>query len=107
MSAFKDAIAADVRNVFLNADEFSDYHDIDGERVLCQIDRNVIGEANGTMAHPLEGVFVNTLTIYVGSDAIEKPVEGQILSVDGSMHGVRSVSDEMGMLVIVAEANEQ
>ncbi len=104
MSAFKDALAVDVKKVFLNADEFSDYHDLDGERVLCQIDKNLIDGAQGTET---EGVFVNTLTIYVSADDIEKPVEGQILSVDDSMHIVRSVSDEMGILVIVAESNEQ
>lgn len=103
MSVFKDAAASDIKRVFLNADEFSDYHDIDGERVLCQIDKNVTKGA----AASLEGVFINSLTIYVSSEDIEKPVEGQILSVDGSMHSVRSVSDEMGVLVIVAEVNEQ
>jgi hypothetical protein len=107
MSAFKDAVATDVKAVFLNADEFSDYHEINGERVLCQIDKNMIGEASDTQSHPLEGVFVNTLTIYVDSNDIEKPVEGQLLSVDDSMHIVRSVRDEMGVLVIVAEAHDQ
>lgn len=107
MSAFKDAVATDVDAVFLNADEFADFHDIDGETVRCMIDKNIINETSDTQAYPLEGVFVNTLTIYVRTGDILTPVEGQILSVDDSMHIVRSVSEEMGMLVIVAEANEQ
>lgn len=106
MKSFKEMLADDVKATFLNASEFSDYHDLNGERVLCQIDKNIVsGTDDG--AHPLEGVFVNTLTIYVAAGDFEKPVEGQILSVDDSMHIVRSVSDEMGVLVIVAEANEQ
>lgn len=106
MKSFKEMLADDVKAVFLNANEFSDYHDLNGERVLCQIDKNIV-EDSGAGAHPLEAVFVNTLTIYVAAGDIDKPVEGQILSVDDSMHIVRSVSDEMGVLVIVAEANEQ
>ena len=33
MKTFKDFSAADVQNVFLNLNEFADYHDIDGEKI--------------------------------------------------------------------------
>ena len=103
MSAFKDAVAKDVMAVFLNEDEFADVHEVQGERVSCVIDTDVTQGA----ASSLEGVFVNTVTVYVRVGDISTPVEGSVLSVDGSMHLVRSVSVEDGMLVIVAEANEQ
>lgn len=102
MSAFKDAIAKDVTDVFLNVDEFADVHEINGERVACVIDTSVVKEA----ADGLEGVFINAKTIYVRVGDIATPVEGATLYVDGSMHLVRSVSVEDGMLVIVCEANE-
>jgi len=38
---------------------------------------------------------------------IETPVEGAPLNVDGSLHLVKSVSNEGGVLVIVTEANDQ
>lgn len=103
MSAFKDAVANDVMAVFLNEDEFADVHEVNGERVSCVIDKNLMQEADAS----LEGVFVNALTVYLREGDIDTPVEGAILSVDGSMHLVRGVSVEDGMLVIVAEANEQ
>lgn len=104
MSAFKDAVAKDVGSVFLNQDEFADWHDIGGERVKCLIDTDVTGEAKAE----LEGVFINALRIYVAScDLVRRPIEGEHLSVDGSLHFVRRVSDEMGVLVITCEANEQ
>lgn len=105
MSAFKDAVAADVISTFINLDEFADLHEIAGTvDVPCILDK-IITQSNGSDA--LMGVFVNQLTIYVKVGDIETPVEGQILSVDGSMHLVRSVSLEDGILVVVAEANEQ
>lgn len=105
MSAFKDAVAADVKNVFINLDEFAEPHDINGETVDCVIDKNVIKENSN---RELEGVFANTLTIYVATqDLPAVPVEGELLRVDGSLHIVRNVSDEMGVLVITAEASEQ
>lgn len=104
MSAFKDAIAADIKNVFINTDEFAEEHDINGVMIPCVISDDLTAGANAS----LEGVFINTLTINVSKDALnEVPVEGELLRVNGSLHIVRSVSDEMGMLVITCEANEQ
>ena len=40
MSAFKDMIAADVHAVFLNTEEFSDLHNINGKDMPVQEDSN-------------------------------------------------------------------
>ena len=102
MSAFKDAVAADVGRVFLNLDEFAEEHEIGHEVVPCILD---ITQANGDDSYL--GVFVNQLTIYVEVGVIETPVEGELLNVDGALHLVKSVSNEGGVLVIVTEGNEQ
>ena len=104
MSAFKDAIAADIKNVFINTDEFADEHDINGVMIPCVISDDMTAGASAS----LEGIFLNTLTIHVSKDDLDEiPVEGELLRVNGSMHVVRSVSNEMGMLVITCEANDQ
>lgn len=105
MSAFKDAVRKDVQTTFLNLDEFADYHEINGEQVTCVIDKDVTGEAPTAKGNvTIEGVFVNSVTVYVAENALRaRPVEGERLEVDGSLHIVRSVSDEAGMWVIVAE----
>ena len=46
MSAFKDFVAADVQNVFINLDEFSEEHEIGHEVVPCILDK-IITQANG------------------------------------------------------------
>lgn len=106
MSAFKDAVATDVGAVFINEAEFAEEHMLGREQTLvkCVIDRDMTAEAELNRY----GVFVNTLTIYVPTNALpEAPVEGELFRVDGSSHLVRSVSDEAGVLVIVCEASEQ
>lgn len=104
MSRFKAAIQKDIKAVFLNLKEYGEWHTINGLKVQCLIDKNLTQDfANAQIL----GVFVNILTIYVDSSDMPTPVEGEILSVDGSLHLVKSVSEEGGMLVIVAEANEQ
>ena len=104
MSRFKAAVQNDIKAVFLNLEEFGEWHTLNEVKVQCIIDRNLTQDYSDS--HVL-GVFVNILTIYVDSSDMPTPVEGEILSVDGSLHLVKSVSEEGGMLVIAAEANEQ
>lgn len=104
MSRFKDAVHNDIKAVFLNLEEYGEWHRLNGVSVQCVIDKNL---TQGTDMGQIIGVFANILTVYVSGDDIQAPVEGEILSIDGSLHLVKSVSEEGGMLVIVAEANEQ
>ena len=39
MSAFKDFVAADVKNVFINPEEFAEEHEIGHELVPCILDK--------------------------------------------------------------------
>lgn len=108
MSRFKDAVQNDIKATFLNLEEFGEWHTLNGLAVQCVIDKNLTQDLSGErVMSGIIGVFSNLLTIYVDGSDIVAPVEGEILSVDGSLHLVKSVSEEGGMLVITAEANEQ
>ncbi len=104
---FKSMVAHDINDVFLCGNEFAEMHRINDDLVECVIDELLTKESADTLTNPMEGVFLNGITIYVRTEDIRKPVEGEVLMIDGHMHLVRRVSEEMGMLVIVAEANEQ
>lgn len=107
MSAFKDTIKKDIET-FLNIDEFADRHELNGREIVCLVDKDVTDEAKVSVRNPLEGVFDNTLTIYVKSADLERePVEGEIFRLDKELYVVASVSSEMGMFTIVAEAKQQ
>ena len=107
MMDFKAMVAHDVNAVFLNSGEFAEMHRLNDELVECVIDELLTQEAADTLSNPMEGIFLNGITIYVRTEDIRKPVEGEVLMIDGRMHLVKSVREEMGVLVIVAEANEQ
>lgn len=108
MSAFKDAVKKDIEGVFLNIDEFADRHKLNGQDVICLVDEDKTEAAKVSVRNPYEGIFVNAITIYVKSADLERqPVEGELLRLDKALYRVASVSSEMGMLTIVAEANKQ
>ena len=107
MSAFKNAVKKDVESVFINHDEFAESHTIDGVRVVCIVDKDITAGRDGREVN-FDGVFVNTLTIYVSTSHIEnRPVEGQYIDLDGETYRVMNVSDEDGILAIIVEVNAQ
>lgn len=107
MSLFKRCVEHDVTNVFLNLDEFADWHTIDDVRLRCIVDKDMTEAYSNAQSDPIEGVFHNTVTLYVRAMDMERPVEGELLRLDGSLHLVESVSDEMGVYVIIATENRQ
>lgn len=109
MSRFKDAVKNDIDRVFLNQDEFAEVHNLDGERVKCAVSLDVTSEAgSNSRSYAYEGVFLNTLTVYVKAASISRrPVEGELWEIDGELHSVHRVSEEEGMLVVTTEASAQ
>lgn len=108
MSAFKDAVAADIKAVFINPLEFADKHNINGQAVDAVIDRDVIRERQlPTAAEYSEGVFREEMLVYVdAADLRRKPVRGEIFRLDGDLYLVSEVAENMGVLEITIQANE-
>lgn len=106
MSAFKDIVKADVHNVFLNIDEFSDIHNVNGIEMAVQIDTNEQIEREKRMAQNMDGVWLNQKLIYVAaSDFGPMPRQGSILKLDGKIYTVNDAVDEDGVYSITIEAN--
>lgn len=108
MSAFKDAVAADIKAVFINPIEFADLHNINGQMVNAVVDRDVIKERQQpSAAEYAEGIFREEMLIYVeASELRRKPVKGEILRLDSELFLVAEVAENMGVLEITLQANE-
>ena len=106
MSTFKDIIKQDIHRTFLNIDEFSDTHKINGVEMPAQIDTNELIEREKRMNQNVDGVYTNQTMLYVAaSDFGAKPKQGSILKLDGRIYRVDDVVDEYGVYSITIEAN--
>lgn len=104
---FKDKLEKDLKNVFFNQNEFAEYHDIDGQQVLAIIESDQFNERpKDQLYHLTNGIYRSSITIYVKSADYDKPVIGQRISVDEEDYYVVSVSEDTGLLKIIATANE-
>lgn len=106
MSAFKDIIAADVHTTFLNTEEFSDIHVVNGVEMPVQIDSNEQIEREKRFNQNMDGVYLNQKLIYVAaSDYGPLPKQGSLMTLDGKRYKVADAIDEYGVYSITIEAN--
>ena len=65
---FKDIIKADVKDVFLNTEEFSDMHIVNGVPMAVQIDDIEQIEREKRYNQNMDGIFVSQKLIYVSAE---------------------------------------
>ena len=106
MSTFKEIIASDVKNVFLNVDEFSETHSVNGVDMAVQIDSNEQIEREKRMNQHMDGIYKNEKLIYVAAaDFGPMPKQGSILRLDGQISKVEDAIHEDGVYSITIGAN--
>ena len=111
MSGFKDMVAGDIENVFLNLDEFAEEHDLNGTKCKCILqDESVMEDLSidEQMSQSYPGLYGSRLLVNCKkADLPEVPVTEQMFRVDGKLYIVESCNNDMGMLTIQLVANER
>ncbi len=105
---FKEQLAADNKNIFMNLDEFSELHVINGREMAVQIDGNEMIEREKYRSDIYaEGVYKKKLLIYVMAvDFGKLPAVGRVLTLDGKTYTISDAVDEAGIYSISLEANK-
>lgn len=107
---FKEQVAWDNSNIFMNLDEFSDIHIVNGKEMIVQIDNNEMINREKRYRYKrnlyADGVYVKELLIYVRAEDFGKlPAVGRTLTFDGKSYTVSDAVDEEGIYSLSLEAN--
>ena len=104
---FKELVAADISDVFLNRLEFADTHRINGKEMTVLVDENELLErdkAKVLMAQT-EGTYKARRLIYVAKNEFgPRPAQGVTLTLDTKQYKVKDCTEEAGVLAIELEA---
>lgn len=108
---FKQLIRADNTEVFMNFEEFGEYHNVGGKDMLCIIDGNELidRERRYQFRKSLyaDGIYLKELLIYVREvDMGALPAIGRSLTFDKKTYIVADAVDEDGIYSITMEANK-
>lgn len=103
---FKEIVKNDVRQVFMNLDEFSETHTINGKEMPVQIDSNEQIEREKRLNQNMDGIYKNQKLIYVSAEDFGAlPKQGAMLNMDGRMYKVEDAIHEDGVYSITLGAN--
>lgn len=107
---FKEQIASDNQNIFLNTEEFADVHVINGVSMPCQIDSNELIErekhVNYRQGMYGDGVYIKELLLYVRADDFGAlPAVGRSLTLDRKTYIITDTVEEYGIYSLTLEAN--
>lgn len=106
MMTFKNIIRQDVHRTFLNPEEFSDIHMVNGEEMPVQIDSNEQIEREKRINQNMDGIYKNQKLIYVSAERFGSlPKQGSLLYLDGRTYRVADAIEEDGVYSITLEAN--
>jgi len=108
---FKEQIAADTKNVFMNELEFSEEHIIDGKEMLCIVDNNELMARRGKDKYRakfyVDKVGIKDILIYVrAEDFGVLPAIGRTLMFDGKPYVICDAVNECGIYSINLEMNK-
>lgn len=106
---FKEQVAADIDNVFLNFDEFGEYHDVEGKQVLMIIDNDKLAELKMSQKEKsqiLELVEADLL-LYARTADLPKSLEpGNLINFDGKVMIIRYSNAAMGITELAIAQNK-
>lgn len=108
---FKEQIAHDNNAVFMNLDEFSGVHTVNGKEMPVQVDSNEMIDREKRYQYKrslyADGVYMKELLIYVKAEDFGKlPAVGRILNFDGKAYTISDAVDEDGIYSPCLEANK-
>ncbi|MGG7200758.1 hypothetical protein ACQPUL_08425 [Clostridium butyricum] len=100
---FKELINEDVCNVFMNDEEFSDIHLVDGKEMSVMIDEYEHVERSKSKYG--DGLHTRQKLIYLKANEYGRlPSIGKQLNLDGKVYKITDATDEGGLYSITLEA---
>ena len=99
---FKDEIANDLKNVFLDIDEFAETHLVEGKEIKCVIDNDSL--KNRQVSAEI-GIDESTLLLFAQIEDLPKRQKGGLLNVDHKEYTIDDWKVNFGMAEIVLSRN--
>lgn len=104
---FKELVTSDIDNVFLNVDEFSEIHIVNGKSMPVMVDNNELIERKKRAKENMDGIYAHQNLIYVSAaDYGPLPKQGTVLTLDNLTYRVVEAVSEDGIYAITIGANK-
>lgn len=107
MSKFRQMVQKDLKNIFLNPQEFAELHNLNGSECMASVQALTNKDMLVSSTTGLDGITGQTVNVYCALvDLEERPTHGQLFTLDDETYYVVNVEDNMGMLKIMLGENQ-
>lgn len=101
MFSFKEMLADDAKNIFLNIGEFGEERMIDGRKTVVIVDDDLLQKRRSLSNNPSDGVYSAAVIFYVmASDLPKKPIVGTDMKLDSKLYKVSDVQEDESMYTV-------
>lgn len=103
---FKEILHRDIKQTFLNLDEFGEEHEINGKTAVVIFDDIENIEREKKMKSNMDGIYARQKFLFISADDFGSlPPQNTLVTVDGKRYIVVDATDESGMYSFTLEAN--
>lgn len=104
---FRDMVSADIDDVFLDAEEHAEMHNLNGQQLLCIVDEDINKIRTGRESEDYDGISLTVKRIFVKiADLPKRPQRGKLFKFDDSPYVVVDCADSAGMYEITLGLND-
>lgn len=98
---FREQVAADITDVFLNLDEFAETHTLDDTELLAVVSRDSSTKRSGISSRNYDGLHGDFATVnFRAEDFARRPKQGENIKLDGHLYKVDTCNVSMGMVTL-------
>lgn len=104
---FREYLQDDLDKTFFCKEEYAEVHEINGKEYPCQLQKlNIEDKITVKNSQHMDGVFTDSLFLFIDKKYIQKPVENELIEIDDDAFIVQSVQDQLGLLIVELLRNE-
>lgn len=98
MGVFRDDVAKDIYDVFLNLDHFADYHRVAGKRIKCVVDDDALRKRQSGQELSVEE---SSLMLFAKVDDLPtRQSPGQTINIDSREYIIDDWQEDIGMATL-------
>jgi nitrate reductase NapAB chaperone NapD len=98
---FKEILAKDLTNTFLNINEFGEIRLIDGKELIVIMDDDLLQKRKSLANNPTDGVYNASLVFHVSKSSLsKKPVIKADMKVDARLYTITDVQENESMYTV-------
>ena len=101
MESFRELVARDIEEIYLDGEAFASLHIVDGKEIICVCDEDSYADRASELGITSEGMRL----FAESGDLGDERRAGDVMAVDGKLYAVEEWQEDMGVATVTLRSN--